>query len=277
MFFSLKYRIFSNVYDFIYQVYQIGVNNYSNNTLFKTYALEDLAHILKVKIFLFDIKSTSVSSIDDLVAASSTHPTEKTENLDVNSAKTACLKIYEPEKTLTNGATSSISINDFVYLSMSKNSKVKYKFLLPKLMQPIINDTLLSPQNRNVYYMQTKATYSNYLLLLSRSELNKCFSHKELCSNVNLILFLKFLSESSVHTLISLNDLKFDAVIYSSDHDKTVRFFNDIWGQNHFDLKEILAEIEVTNNKKVLKYSKSLHLDFFCCWYIHIYTGKVII
>jgi len=39
-----------NIYDFLIQVYQLSINNFSNNVLFKKYALGGLSQILKIKI-----------------------------------------------------------------------------------------------------------------------------------------------------------------------------------------------------------------------------------
>jgi TFIIF-interacting CTD phosphatase-like protein len=152
------------VFDFIYQIYQIGVNNFSDNLLFKTYALEDLAQILKVKIFLFEIKTSSLSSSDEV--PQSTIENEKSANI---SSKTSTLKIYESKINLTE---KSFNINDYIFLSFNTSLKIKYKFLLPKVLQSTINETLLSPSKRNHYYMHTKITYSNYMLVLSSYELH---------------------------------------------------------------------------------------------------------
>lgn len=40
-----------NVYDFLIQVYQMSINNFSNNPLYKKYALGSLSKMLKMKIF----------------------------------------------------------------------------------------------------------------------------------------------------------------------------------------------------------------------------------
>lgn len=40
-----------NVYDFLIQVYQMSINNFSNNSLYKKYALGSLSKILKMKIY----------------------------------------------------------------------------------------------------------------------------------------------------------------------------------------------------------------------------------
>lgn len=40
-----------NVYDFLIQVYQMSINNFSNNSLYKKYALGSLSKMLKMKIY----------------------------------------------------------------------------------------------------------------------------------------------------------------------------------------------------------------------------------
>ena len=40
--------------DFIYQINQIGINNFSKNSLFDMFALEDLIDMLNIKLILFE-------------------------------------------------------------------------------------------------------------------------------------------------------------------------------------------------------------------------------
>lgn len=213
-----------NVFDFIYQVYQISVNNFSSNRLFKMYAVEDLAEILKVKIFVFEMHSADESS----------------------TTKDYTWTQYEPTDMLP-----TIKLHDYIFLSMNNSLKVKYKFLMPVATKAHIDNTLLSPMKKNFYYFKCNSAYSNYMLVLDSSYLYKCFSSQTLASNLNIGLFLKFLSESSVHTLMSLSDLKFEHVIKSNNQMQMINFLNRLWGQNHFDLQEVLSEVKL-NREKVI-------------------------
>ena len=196
---------------------KICVNNFSNNKLFRLYALEDLAFIIKMKIYLFDTKSAE----------------------DLNSEN---LKIYDPFIS-ENVVNNSTKLNGHVFLSLNSNSnsKVRYKFLLPKSHEQTLNETLLSVNNKDNFFLRTKSAYSNYMVLLPIADIKKCFSYQDLSWNININVFLKFLSESSVHTLLSLNDLKFDL---QTNPIQLTAFLNEIWGQNHFLLEDILAEID---------------------------------
>ncbi len=225
--------------DFIYQVYQIGVNNFSSNNLFSIYALEDLASLIKMKICLFEIKS-----YEDTNFANNLNGGTSNEN---NNLKRFKLKIYEPS-TAGNCVNFSMKINDYIFLSSNNNSKLKYKFLLPKSHQQLLSETLLSTKITNNFFLRTRLAYSNYMVLLSISDIKNCFSNQELSANINLNLFLKFLSESSVHTLVSIKELKFDL---ATNPIQMVTFLNEIWGQNHFLIEEILAEMDENNNVMV--------------------------
>ena len=180
---------------------------------------------------MFDLKYSTVCS------------SQKQGNLNSEIEK-ASVKVFEP---LLEKSSCSSKTNDYIYVSLNSSSKIKYRFLVPKSYQKLLNDTLLAPSNINQYFLRTKLTYSTYMILLSKADIRKCFGIQELSTNVNLNLFLKFLSDSSVHTLVSLNDLRFEQ---SSDPSQMLSFLNEIWGQNHFLLEEILAEID-ENNKKV--------------------------
>ena len=240
-FFLYYLRAFSNVFDFIYQVYQIGVNNFCINRLFESFALVDLADMLKVKIFVFDIKPSGKQAS---IAC-----------LNGNDIKQIDCNVFQP---LTDRIGNSLKINDCIFLSSNNCSKIRYKFLLPKSHQLLLNETLLAPKNSNKFFLRTKLTYSMHMTLLTKADISKCFSFYDLNTNFKVNLFLKFLFESSVHTIIATSDLKFGPL---NEPTQMIAFLNDVWGQDHFLLDEILAEIDENKKKQVL-------LSFLFCLFI---------
>ena len=203
---------FKNVFDFIFQVYQISVNNFSSNELFKKYAIEDLTEILSIKVIMFTNTNNQFNLIESKYL-SSFH-----------------------------------QINDYVFLTCNKNEKVPFKWLMPKSMMDFINKSLLG--NESTCFLKNKTVYSNYMLIVDSSHLYACFDDAQMQNNLCLALFLKFLSESSVHTLISLNNLEFDSMIKANDVHKMINYLNELWGQNHFNLDDLMRSIQQKKDYK---------------------------
>lgn len=198
------------MFDFIFQVYQISVNNFSSNELFKKYAIEDLTEILSIKVIMFT-------------------------NNQFNLIESKYLSSFH-------------QINDYVILTCNKNEKIPFKWLMPKSMMDFINKNLLS--NESTCFLKNKTVYSNYMLIVDSSHLYACFDDSQVQNNLCLALFLKFLSESSVHTLISLNNLEFDSIIKANDVHKMINYLNELWGQNHFNLDDLMRSIQQKKDYK---------------------------
>lgn len=202
----------------MYQVYQISVNNFCRNELFEKFALEDLAELLKVKILLFKLDSQQECFSVKLFES--------------------CIKL-------------NVQVDDYLFIGV--NEYGEYKWLMPKRSQEFINSTILHPANRRgAYYINIDENYSQQMILLNSTYLYKCFSADFLKQNVNFELFLKFLSEIAVHTLISLRNLTFDTLIKSNDSIEMINYLNRLWGQEHFNLKEVSNRIDLNKKQKVI-------------------------
>lgn len=164
------------------------MNNFSDNKLFHEFALEDLAELFEVNLFVFS------------------------EQTDINngSYNDDELKQYKPVST-------DPPCTDNIYLNYNKNDRVKYKWLMPKASSLLIKKNLLNPIKQDYYYLKTNTSYSYQFLLLDSQCLFKCFGDCLVNNNLNLLLFLNFLSECSVHTLTSLKDLNFNDLLLSSE------------------------------------------------------------
>lgn len=178
-------RVFNSVYDYIYQIYQIGVNNFSDNKLFELFSLEDLADLFDINLIVFN-------------------------NSEQNETKT--YTIYKPNDSDTQ-------INDYVHLSFNKNNKIKYKWLMPNKTSCLIRKTLLNSMKSDDYFLKVNTNYSNRFLLIDSQCLFQCFGETLLNSCLNVYLFSHFLSECSVHLLISLKDLNFDDFLLNNSQD----------------------------------------------------------
>ncbi|CAF0784315.1 unnamed protein product [Brachionus calyciflorus] len=209
---------FPNVLEFIYQVYQISVNNFCRNKLFHKYAIDDLSNILNLKIVLFD------SCVDE----------------NYLPKKIKKLKVYESFES------QRLKINDCIFLEMVND--YEYKWLMPKTKFEFIN-SIINPKEIKYFYFKISSKYSDQKILLKPEFVKKCLGIK-LKENPNLILFYKFLGEIAVHSLISLNKVDFNLLLKSQDSNEIVNYLNSLWGQNHFCLNHILKEIEL--NKQVI-------------------------
>jgi len=161
------------------------VNNFSDNKLFELFSLEDLADLFDINLIVFN-------------------------NSEQNETKTCT--IYKPNDSDTQ-------INDYVHLSFNKNNKIKYKWLMPNKISCLIRKTLLNPMKSDDYFLKVNTNYSNRFLLIDSQCLFQCFGETLLNSCLNVYLFSHFLSECSVHLLISLKDLNFDDFLLNNSQD----------------------------------------------------------
>jgi hypothetical protein len=204
---SCKYSKESpHVFDFIYQAYQNGVNNFSSNRLFKTFALEDLSHILNMRVNLFTGDESS------------------------------SLQVFEP---LSSDSSSAVFLSKLT--KSGGRGGTKFKLLLPKL-QIQVPESMLN-------FLDFKSTYSSFVIMLTKFDLDKCFHLNSIATSVCLNLFLRFLMDCPVYTLANAHDLKFGACVDKSG-ESFIKFLNEIWGHEHFDLNDILGQIAANNNKR---------------------------
>lgn len=195
--------------DFLYQVYQISVNNFANNRLFANHAVSDLVEILKVKLFVFD----------------------KTDKKRVP-------RCHEPANPY------NLRLNDFIYLnSLTDIDGVKYyRWMMPNQKR----STLCSPHNNTLTFLRAPSvSHSAYKIVIDRSELYKRFTQTTLVELPCITLFLRFLSETPVHTLITVKEISCQAFLDTNRVLDLIDYLNQIWGQTHFSLEKLSKEINV--------------------------------
>lgn len=225
---SSRYKCnFANVCDFVYQVYQIGVNNFSQNSLFSWHALQDLATILNIKIYVFRKNS---------------HKNDTKLIYSANEAVNKDFIIYEPLHNDSKQKT-----NDSIFLHHDATAN-QFKWLMPKSHKTFIENNLLKPSQALVYF-KTNPLYYNRMLIINSLDLHKYFGD-EVLNNLSLLLFIIFLNECPVHTLVSVHDLSFDMVFNSKDPNDMIFYLNSIWGQTHFNLKETKMKMDYLENQK---------------------------
>lgn len=188
----------------MYQVYQIGVSNFAQNRLFKLHALQDLAVILKHRIYVFQ-KSSSA--------------TEEYNCTD-----------YMPNEP----------VHDSIFLLFSETDRVKFTWLMPIHSQTFIQKNLMNTASNDKDFLKLNPLYQCRLLVVSHAEFNHCFGD-QIYKDLNILLFIIFLAECPVHMLVSVNNLEFGSVRTSQD---MVDYLNAIWGQRYFSLKEAKMRME---------------------------------
>lgn len=141
--------------------------------------------------------------------------------------------------------------------------QIHYKWLMPKRLRDHIESTLLSSSSSTIsnsatqqnYFFKLKPSYTSYRILLHTDTLRRLFDTDFINKNVNHALFLRFICECSVHTLVSLDeDVKFDSYVCAKESlssSRMIDYLNQLWGQNHFNLKEIVNEIQFNNELEV--------------------------
>ena len=170
----------------------MNINNFSDNRLFKTFALEDIADLFDIKLIVFNDQINENNE----------------NNVQENDELLACKK-YKPVNSKSN---------DYVYLSYNKNDKIKYKWLMPNVSSEMIKKYLLNTLKQDSFFLKTNSSYSHQYLLIDSKRLFECFGECLKTNNrLNLLLFLNFLTECPVHTLTSLKELNFDDILLSSN------------------------------------------------------------
>lgn len=173
-------------------------------------ALDDLADLFDVNILVFNKQNETGDDNDD----------------DLEWKHRVYRPSYEMFAAENDDPTtvSSSGMHDYVYLSLHKqqqhqhhNEKLKYKWLVPNAAAPLLKKNLLNSLKQDVYFLKTNTNYAYQFLLLDSQCLFNCFGDYLINNNLNLLLFLNFLSECSVHTLTSLRDLNFDDLLLSSE------------------------------------------------------------
>lgn len=189
---GVSIRCFENACDFIYQVYQLSVNNFCNNRLFNQFALEDLAELLRVRIVVFE---TNQPPSDD-------H--ERDSGVEVSLSRPR-VRVFEP-KTCQN---SSQILNDSVFIKLDHLEKIKFKWLMPTRLQfNLEKSRLLSSSWSNSNFFKLKPGYIRYRILLDQESLRQRFDAEFINNSVNFALFLRFVSlrkQLPTHINLSLN------------------------------------------------------------------------
>lgn len=169
---------FENACDFIYQAYQLSVNNFCTNRLFEEFALEDLAELMRIRIVAFDVKSGDES-------------------------EPPSVKVYEPSivKNKTSSPSSMPMLNDSIYLKVVQaddmNTSV-YKWLMPKRLRAYIDDNVLlkhedESSTSASSFLRLKPAYVRYKILLPHDVLRQRFDTEFINKSVNHAVFLRFI------------------------------------------------------------------------------------
>ena len=212
-------RHFGNVYDFVFQAYQISISNFTHNTLFRQFALQDLADLLRLKLLIFH-KLTRHN--DDAFEVS----------------------VHEP--TGHGG-------DEYIYMLNDEFDIVKYKWLMPTKHKALFNERFLTSsfrvselackprRSKAKNFLKASALYTHHMFVVSWSELYKCF-HVPCSSDVNQLMFAFFLKEAPVQTMMHKMDaVSFGDILARNDPAHTVKCFNSLWGKPHFQLNELLS------------------------------------
>lgn len=165
---------FENACDFIYQAYQLSVNNFCTNRLFEQFALEDLAELMRIRIVAF-------------------HESEE-----------PSVKVYEPSivKNKTSSPSNMPMLNDSIYLKVVQaddmNTSV-YKWLMPKRLRAHIDDNVLLKHDDESStsassFLRLKPAYVRYKILLPHDVLRQRFETEFINKSVNHAVFLRFIT-----------------------------------------------------------------------------------
>ena len=206
-------RAFESALSFIYQAYQLSVNNFSGNRLFEQFATADLANLLGLNILVFnsnDLESPAATIITDV-------------------------HLFEPDVP----ACSIALEHDFVYLEASPNSQ--YTWLMPNSSKLLVSSRLFDAASTTTkrahssYFSNDAELYTTPTILLSSRELFRCFGSTLLTEHAHLA-FVEFMSECPVQMLVTLSEPQF------AKHERletAVDYMNAMWGKNHFRAKDI--------------------------------------
>ena len=151
------------------------------------------------------------------------------------------LKIYEPVNLF------NLNLQDFVYLSLDHSAQIPFKWLMPKGKQNFIDKALLSSTSQ--HFLQMDPYYAQRSIILQSSYIFSCFSRDLIAGNLGIALFLRFLTESNVQTLVSLNELSFDPILKAKNLEQMIKYLNRLLVHDHM--------VNSTKHKRVLE-------KFFC-------------
>jgi hypothetical protein len=196
----------------------MSVNNFCSNVLFDKYALEDLSTILQLKILKFQNDSM------------------KNNEIDLN----AHFQLNEP--------TPKVKTNDFIYLLSNKNEKINFKWLMPKSCCSLINNVLL-----NNTFIKCHPLYIHRMIVINTCYIYNSFGPDCYENNLNTFLFLSFLDELSVYTLVAVHDTNFGDAMKARNSNVLVNYLNQMWGQCHFNLNDCLNKMNELKRNKVIK------------------------
>lgn len=227
-------RHFGNVYDFVYQAYQISISNFTHNTLFRQFALQDLSDLFHLKLQVF----------------------HKLSRHNDDSFK---ITTYEPAKgTKANGhGNDGTSTAEYICMLNDESDTIKYKWLMPVKSKPLFNERFLTssfrvselakrPKRRlrAKHFFKVSSLYTHHMFVVNSSEIYKCFDDASAPAPshvVNHMIFAFFLKEAPVQTIMYKKDMSFGEILARNDPAYTVRCLNNLWGKPHFQLNELLS------------------------------------
>ena len=170
------------MYEFVYQIHQMNVNNFCQNKLFDLCALQDLSDLLMVNIVVFDRQQDSC----------------------LNKVK---MNIYQPE--LDVDEKNGREIKEYIFLSYDKSQKIKYKWIIPKSLHSSFHkNILLDSKQKDNYFFKLDELYFEKITL---------FSIKSVLTNVSdkiLNIFLYFLNEFDIEEIACSNKIDFQRLNY---------------------------------------------------------------
>lgn len=188
--------------------------------------MSDLAQILRVNILEFNLRKDDNNNDDN--------SDEK-----MNQIETECHAYSD----LINS-----KLKDYIFISHNCKEVPEYKWLMPRNNESFIKGKITNKfDNNERTFFKLKKSYAQQVFLLDVSHVYKCFSESMLQQNKNIKLFVKFLSECSVHTVISLRELKMDTYIKSKDTKQMISYLNRLWGRDHFSDPEDEIEKQKVN------------------------------
>lgn len=161
------------------------MNNFSNNRLFRQFAVEDLAELLGIRIVVFEETTTT--------------------------SKQRLSRVHEPR--VCRDVEKSF-LNDSVYLEVStcQDAQLEYKWLMPKYLRIHIENTLLAATSvatrstpNNYFFFKLKPDYTSYRILLHTDVLRRHFDADFINQSVNHALFLKYKKNALISQFLMNN------------------------------------------------------------------------
>ena len=137
--------------------------------------------------------------------------------------------------------SSAATITECIFLSCNKNENIKFKWLMPKKFQELFfhNETIqLNEQSKILSFCKLDTFYKHRMLVVSIHDVCDCFEDQIQTYMNSTMLFINFLCDCPVHTLVK--NFNFESVLSESNTDPNavVDFLNGIWGNRYFSLEE---------------------------------------